>query len=218
MLPKKGKAIRARRRPSTYHHGDLARALLDVSMALIDRGGPESFSVRDAASRCGVAVSAVYKHFPSKEALLLAVADRGFEALADRGLECVSAVAGGGTALERAEARLVATGRAYILFAAERPELFRLLFGPLGPRGGRADPRPDAPSHRVGALLGDALREVMEARGHSLSRLPIHKLISWAIVHGFAMMLVDGVWPEASRERLEAIISELGQAVLRSLR
>ena len=62
----------------SYHHGDLAAVLIAASPMLIARHGVEGFSIRQAAALVGVAPSAAYRHFDNKDALIAAVAGRGF--------------------------------------------------------------------------------------------------------------------------------------------
>ena len=207
-----------RRRPSTYHHGDLARALAEESLLLLERQGAEAFSLREAATRCGVAVSAAYKHYASKAEVLHVVADAGFQALWER-MEQLSAdaVLGKGS-VKAAEARLIAVGRAYILFAVERPHLFKLMFGPHGVRGGRGDTRVDAPAPKVSKALVAALQAVIDAHARLDVNVQDSKLFSWALVHGFSTMIVDGVWNAPNPATLERMIEEIGQAMVRTLR
>ncbi len=206
------------RERSAYHHGDLPNALVREARALVEAHGVEAFSLREAAARCGVAVSAAYRHYPSRGALLAAVADLGFQALAERMEQRARRAAGGLAGVRRAEARLVEIGRSYVLFAIDHPNLFRLMYGPHGPKGGGADPRPDAPAHRLSAILVEALEDVMRAYGRAPTHVETHRVIAWALVHGFSMMVVDGVWAQTGKTTVEAMIAELGRAVLRSLR
>ena len=103
-----------------YHHGALKTALLDAADALLDEGGAGAVSLREAARRAGVSATAPYRHFADKEALLAALATRGFEQF--------------GAALEDAARDesdpLAAMGLAYVRFALARPGRFRLMFGP----------------------------------------------------------------------------------------
>jgi len=208
--------VRSPRR-RTYHHGDLASALVDVTLRLVEVGGTESFSLRDAAGRCGVAVSAAYKHYASKGVLLEAVADRGFLALSDQMSATVERATGGLAGLAKAEACLVALGRAYIEFANVNRNLFRLMFGPAL-KGGRGDPRPNAPSHRPSVLLLTALEDVADLRGVSGENLESSKLFAWSAVHGFSTLLVDAIWEAPAEPALDRMIADLGAAVLRSLK
>src|SRR5258707_12457077 len=71
-------SAKARRRPSPpkpYHHGDLKRVLIDAALALVEEGGIEAVSVREAARRAGVSPGAPFRHFESRDALLTAVAE-----------------------------------------------------------------------------------------------------------------------------------------------
>jgi AcrR family transcriptional regulator len=200
---------------TAYHHGDLANALVRVALTLVEHDGVDQFSLRAAAARCGVAVSAAYKHFADRDALLRAVAELGFVSLGARMVECVATVTRGRRGKRRAELALVELGRTYILFAIERPKLFRLMYGPLY----RADAtQPDSPARRLGMLLVQAISDVMRAYGHAPAKLEANMVIAWALVHGFAMMVVEGLWPQRDVRALHAMIAELGDAVLRSLR
>jgi AcrR family transcriptional regulator len=106
---------------STYHHGDLRAALMRAAAAEIERGGYEQLSLRELAASLGVSRGAPYRHFADRRALLAALAAEGFDALT---AIYRSAIAGAKTP----QARLDASGRAYFAFAAERPQLFRLMF------------------------------------------------------------------------------------------
>ena len=106
---------------STYHHGDLANALLDAALALVEHDGAEAVSLRELAQSLGVSRAAPYRHFADRDALLAAVAARGFEDLI-----VVSEAALDGPGDGRT--RLQAFGRAYFDFAARRPGLYRLMF------------------------------------------------------------------------------------------
>src|SRR3954465_8400718 len=61
--------------PKPYHHGDLRRVLIDAALQLVGEGGPEAGSVREAARRAGVSPGAPFRHFPSRDALMQAVAE-----------------------------------------------------------------------------------------------------------------------------------------------
>jgi AcrR family transcriptional regulator len=118
---------------STYHHGDLRAALLKAAEAEIERSGYENLSLRELAASLGVSRAAPYRHFVDRRALLSALAADGFRQLTES-----HRAAKGRTA----RTRLQAAGRAYLAFAAARPQLYRLMFvadlfsaaaGPLDP-------------------------------------------------------------------------------------
>lgn len=108
-------------RRGRYHHGDLRAALIDTAIEVLGERGPEAFSMAEASRRLGVAVSAPYRHFADRDALLAAVAVRAAELLGDR----LDREAASGPPAER----LAAAARAYIRFAADERPLFRALVG-----------------------------------------------------------------------------------------
>lgn len=67
-----------------YHHGDLRRALVQAARQAAAEGGLASVSVADAARRVGVSPAAPYRHFPNRQALLLAIAVETARSLAER--------------------------------------------------------------------------------------------------------------------------------------
>jgi AcrR family transcriptional regulator len=105
----------------TYHHGDLRAALLAAAAAEIERIGYESLSLRELAVSLGVSRAAPYRHFADRRALLAALAAGGFDELA--AIYRKAAVTG-----KTPQLRLAASGRAYLAFAEQRPQLFRLMF------------------------------------------------------------------------------------------
>jgi AcrR family transcriptional regulator len=118
----------------TYHHGDLRAALIEAAAAEVERGGYENLSLRELAASLDVSRAAPYRHFVDRRALLAALATEGFDELTTIYRRAISA---GRTP----RARLAASGRAYLAFAAERPQLFRLMFASDLFSGGPVDPR-----------------------------------------------------------------------------
>jgi AcrR family transcriptional regulator len=104
-----------------YHHGDLANALIAAALKAVEQDGPDAVSLRELAQDLGVSRAAPYRHFADRDALLTAVAARGFEDLIV-GYEAALAHAGDG------QQKLRAASRVYFDFANRRPGLFRLMF------------------------------------------------------------------------------------------
>ena len=70
--PKRAAARRPAPPQKPYHHGDLRRVLIDAALRLAEEGGPAAVSVREAARRAGVSPGAPFRHFPSRDALMMA--------------------------------------------------------------------------------------------------------------------------------------------------
>lgn len=163
---------------SDYHHGDLREALLKVGEDLLQEAGPEGLSLREAARRVGVSHNAPYKHFPSREAMLAALAVRGFETLAARIREA-DADDGG-----------IARGMAYVGFALDHPDQFRLMFS------GAID-RDSFPELRAAAAAGLAELGDFANRTYGADALDAATLSAWAFVHGLAQLMIDNQVPGA---------------------
>src|SRR5476649_2572498 len=58
-----------------YHHGRLREAMIEAAVALIEEVGPYAVTVREVARRAGVSPGAPFRHFPTRMALLTAVAE-----------------------------------------------------------------------------------------------------------------------------------------------
>ncbi len=178
----------ARKSPRSYHHGNLRRALLDEALATIRTEGVEGVTLRDIGARLGVSRTALYRHFADKRALLAAVATEGFRMLRQ---QLVGAWDEGG----RGDAAFHAMGVAYVRFAVENPAHYRVIFG------GFVDPRakePELATEAQGAFqaLVDAVTS-LQRDGVFLDDDPVHMATySWTLVHGIAMLAIDGQLPE----------------------
>lgn len=161
-----------RPRARAYHHGDLQAALLRAAGRMLEKRGLAGLSLRQAAGGIGVSHSAPYRHFPDRDSLLAALAAQGFAAL---GSAMQEAAASGG---------LRAMGAAYVRFALERPQRFRLMFGSAVPSPRHAALRENAT--RVFERLAQALApQIPGPAGRDAS------LAAWALVHGLSQLLLD---------------------------
>ena len=114
-----------------YHHGSLSDALLDAGERRLEELGVDQLSLRNLARTVGVSHAAPRTHFPDRQALLEALAERGFARL---GAELRAAHDGSAATFE---VRLRATVTAYVAFAARSPGLLGLMFA-LKPRSDAA--------------------------------------------------------------------------------
>jgi len=171
---------------STYHHGDLRSALLHGAGKALEKRGVASLSLRDAARRAGVSHNAPYRHFADRDALLAALAAEGFGML--------------GEALRAKSGR--ALGEAYVRFALEHPQRFRLMFGGVLPMARYPELRESA--GRAYQALADSLRELPDPA--------LAAAAAWSLVHGLAQLLLDGHFPSQDANR-EAFVARVLGAV-----
>ncbi|MDT5022702.1 MAG: hypothetical protein QOI33_3226 [Mycobacterium sp.] len=110
-----------RRRRAPRGSGDLLRdEILDAATdLLLDIGQAKAVSIRSVAERVGVTPPSIYLHFQDKDALLDAVCARYFEKLDDE-MQRVAAMQPSTAEVLRAQ------GLAYVRFATENPELYRI--------------------------------------------------------------------------------------------
>jgi AcrR family transcriptional regulator len=142
---------------TTYHHGDLRAAVLSAAWKMVEKEGLEGLSVREAARRAGVSHNAPYRHFADREALLEALVEEGFEQL-NRALE------------DRAGREL---GEAYVGFALDQPQRFRLMFS-----GARAN--------------ADLQARFADSFAHLGADAGAAGAAAWSLVHGLASLILEG--------------------------
>jgi len=169
-----------------YHHGKLRDALVAQAVRLIEIGGAQKFSLREAARLEGVSPKAAYRHFADKSELLTAVAEIGFQMMERKLEEAIGAVSDLGDGAAAIE-RLKATGRAYVEFAVDHPELLRVMFGS---NGLAALERDRALQPAAFLLLSETLDDLARAGVLPADRRPGAELKAWTVVHGFASLVV----------------------------
>jgi AcrR family transcriptional regulator len=178
----------ARKSPRSYHHGNLRRALLDEALVIIRSEGVEGVTLRDIGARLGVSRTALYRHFADKRALLTAVATEGFRMLRE---QLVAAWEEGG----RGDGAFHAMGVAYVRFAVDNPAHYRVIFGGVVDPGGK-EPELEAEARGAFDALVDAVA-ALQRHGVFISDDPVQMATySWALVHGIAMLAIDGQLPE----------------------
>ncbi|KFF95772.1 TetR/AcrR family transcriptional regulator [Streptomyces europaeiscabiei] len=100
----------------------LRSRLVDVGVELVTAEGVQALSLREIARRAGVSHGAPRRYFPTHLELLSAIARRGFEELAGRGI----AALGEGTASPREQ--IATLGRVYLDFALTHRGMHELMF------------------------------------------------------------------------------------------
>ena len=162
---------------SDYHHGDLKNTLVRAARRQISEGGAAALNLRALARTVGVTHPAVYRHFADKEALLEAVAQEGFNELADALHESIEREEG-------LEPKLYALAHAYISFAMKHPELTRVMFA-LIPAEARMK---NGPLYAASKRAYAALTQSVEALG---SDIYIDSAVVWATLHGLAELTIE---------------------------
>jgi AcrR family transcriptional regulator len=164
--------------------------LIKRGLEALERTDADAISLRALASDIGVSKAAPYRHFPSKEVFLGALAEEGFRMLCGA-LE--AARPGTTTAL----GALGPMGRAYMQFAADHPELYRLMFSPI------VETIPDDQIHWARRALGLLAESIVTSRsGQDTGLTPGSQshtdaiAATWGFLHGLALLRLDDLFPD----------------------
>jgi AcrR family transcriptional regulator len=194
-MPPDDNSVNIKNAPRGYHHGDLRDALIEAGMRLLEQRHAGDLGLREVARAVGVSPTAVYRHFPDKDALLQAVAARGFAmmgAMQGRAAEgCVGADA------------FRAAGVAYVRFALANPAVFRLMFSSARPRDVLSLPT-DTESEPLRILRANAAGLTPPGAPEEVPR--VIAVQAWALVHGLAMLMLDNMVP-ADEGLIEAVVA-----------
>ena len=169
-----------------YHHGDLRAAVIAAGLKRLGEGDSAELGLRALARDVGVSATALYRHFPDKEALLDALADEGLRRLGALQAQAWLKAGGGIGGFK-------ATGIAYVRFAHDEPALFRLSFTRQMP-----ERCPDG-SNDGGEVAYNLLRAGVGEALPGVEDPDTAALHAWALVHGLAMLILDRriEWDEA---------------------
>ena len=111
------------KKEKSYHHGNLKKALVDSAMQIIAAEGYKSLTLRKVAVHAGVSVGAPYRHYKNAEELLSEVASEGIKILSARIKKIMEQKP------NNYLWQFQTAGIAYIEFAIEHKELFRIMYG-----------------------------------------------------------------------------------------
>jgi len=175
---------------------DVRRAVLDAALALLREEGIGAVTLRAVGKRAGVSRNAPYWHFESKEALLAAVAEEGFRSLSGVMAREVSPV-------REPRAKLEAAALAYVRFASQYPDHYRVMFARST---SRRHEHPMLLVAATSALSGLAEKVVSCQREGLIREAPVMPIVLglWALEHGLAMLMVD--------RQLESLLTGTGSA------
>jgi AcrR family transcriptional regulator len=162
----------------------------------------------------GVSRSALYRHFADKQSLLATVGKEGFRALRQ-------ALADAWEEHGRGHIGFEAMGRAYVQFAVAHPSHYRVMFGGFIESAAKDD-HFVAEAKAAFQVLVDALIEQQNAGGIRRDDPVQMARFVWAVVHGTAMLVIDGQVPEAAQREafeqysVERIYASIRQETSRS--
>ena len=167
-----------------YHHGDLKNALIEAGIEILAKDGLGALSLREVARQAGVSHTAPYAHYADKQALIAAIATAGYEKLyarlADVVQQCQTSPA----------QQLVEAGWAYLEFAFEEPDHFKITFS------GVVEKEKDYPAFvEISQKSFKLVVEIIEAcqqTGILPAGSPDLMAVSvWSMLHGLASLILE---------------------------
>ncbi len=168
-------------RPSAGPHSETEAAILNAARDLLAAGGLDAVSMRALAARIGLSATAIYHYFRSKEDLVDRVVQHGFQ----RSEEYLR------TAVDRfphgSMERVAALGEAYIRFALENRQYFKIIFA-IQPEAPRAIE--DVPGRGGYLVLRESVMEAMESGAIRRDDPDVVVLFLWSVVHGLVTIFM----------------------------
>ncbi len=172
--------------------------ILKTAVHLVGRGGAIGLSLRAVAAELGVKAPSLYRYFPDKEALELAVAAEI--------LDIMSVEFQAASASADPETRFLRLVDAYLHFARERFPLYAFVM----------QDRPE----RYGSRAGKAVWNILLEAASSISRQhddTAAAVATWAFLHGYAALEHSGAFgpsgPKGGLERgVEAFVSNFSKS------
>lgn len=165
---------------------DTRERIIEVAKDRLLAGGLTALSMRKVAQEVGITATAIYRHFESKECLVVAVAEEGFRRFAQYLWRALDAA----TPAER----LRRAGLQYARFGIEQERYYRVMFLTPCDELGFAEVR-DRTADGVAPtfqFLIDRVRECMDA-GHLTADDPQAVSVTiWSHVHGLVSLYLLG--------------------------
>ncbi|WCO67730.1 TetR/AcrR family transcriptional regulator [Iamia majanohamensis] len=199
---------RARRGEGDRLRDEILAAASDL---LVETASEDAVSIRAVAQRVGVTPPSIYRHFADKDRLLLEVCHRSFDRFA--------AALDASATDEDVVARMASLGRAYVHYAIDHPEHYRIMFMArydLSAQEYAEEMVSDETSFGLLLRTTEELIATGRVRPDLAERGPLHLgILFWSTVHGLASLLVakPGLpWPDR-----DLLVTDLVGAVIRGL-
>jgi len=167
--------------------------IVNTAVSLVRTDGEQAINARAIATALNCSTQPIFSNFATMDALREAVIQTAY----DRYLGFIQSEVDSGK-----YPRYKAFGMAYIRFAKEEKELFKLLF--MRDRSGtETSLSPD---------FEESVHMIMEANGVTKEKATLMHLELWACVHGIGTMLVTSFFP-LSRELISEMLTDMYQGL-----
>jgi len=170
---------------TTYHHGDLKNALIQAGVKILEKEGLGGLSLRKVAKQAGVSHAAPYSHFADKQALIAAISTEGFKQL-HKQIETVRSLH-----LDEPSALLKETASAYIQFALNEPDRFKLMFSSVLEKEKEYPDYVHAAQDNFQQLV-EVVEICQQAKVLKSGKADLIAVSVWGTVHGLVMLMIEG--------------------------
>jgi AcrR family transcriptional regulator len=168
-----------------YHHGDLKNALIKAGVKILAKEGVGGLSLRKVAKQAGVSHAAPYSHFADKQALIAAISTEGFKQLYAQ-IEAAREMH-----LGDPSTLLKETARAYIQFAINEPDRFKLMFSSVIEKEKEYPGFVEASQKNFRQLV--EMVEICQRAGVlKAGSSDLIAVSTWGAVHGLVMLILEG--------------------------
>lgn len=162
---------------------DFRERLIAAAEHLFAEHGPDGVTMRQLASALGVSPMTPYRYFKDKDAILAAVRASGFARFA-AALEAATKASQDGVDLT------ASTGRAYVKFALENPDAYRLMFDFSQPNEADYPELVEATARSRAMMIRHAEGLVKAGEAEGDPEMIAH--ILWASLHGGLVLQMAG--------------------------
>ena len=172
---------RQEKRTAGQKHGDLRMALLQAGLKLLDTQGIEGVTIRAVARDVGVAHSAPANHFPSRSAMLTAIAAMIFADLADLTVEAAT------HAGKEPEQAIYNFAETWFQFAFDTPSRYQLLW-----RRELIDHDNPGLAREMDRVYSTLLALLSQNQAKCRVDTETNAIAIWSMIHGYISMRLDG--------------------------
>ncbi len=169
--------------PRQRRHKKTKRSILEIAKKLVAQHGFENISLREIARLADYSPAGLYEYFSNKEELLRALSDMVRKSM----IAALNKVPDDLTAKDR----LIELSLAYIDFALENEELFKLMNNIPSERKSLDEPVSAASPYRI---FQEAVHEFIETHAISLQEVHGAEEITyglWGLIHGLATLQIS---------------------------
>ena len=169
------------KRTAGQKHGDLRMELLREGLTLLDIQGIEGVTIRAVARNAGVGHSAPANHFPSRRAMLTAIAAIIFADLADLITDAIADLA------DKPEKGVEAFAETCFQFAFDTPNRYQLLW-----QRQLIDQDDPALAKEMDRVYSELLSLLPQDQVNHRVDIETYAIAIWSMIHGYISMRLDG--------------------------